>query len=61
MKKTLVGLAGTAILLSSTLAMADQLQFITDQFYSVGNAYNANGENIGNFNPSSPKFAYVLA
>ncbi|GAB6192122.1 PEP-CTERM sorting domain-containing protein [Desulfocastanea catecholica] len=53
MKKTLVGLAGTAILLSSSLAMADQIQIITDQFYSVGNTYDSLGTNTGTYNPSS--------
>lgn len=53
MKKTLLGLAGAAILFSSSMAMADQVQIITDQFYSEGNTYSATGANLGPFNPAS--------
>lgn len=53
MKKVLMSLAGAAILLSGSVAMADQVQIITDQFYSAGNTYDAAGNNTGTFNPAS--------
>ena len=53
MKKTLVSLAGATILLSGSVAMANPVQIITSEFYSVGNAYDAAGINQGNFNPAS--------
>jgi hypothetical protein len=54
MKKSLLGLAGAAILLSSSVAMADQVQIITDQFLASGRAYTAGGNAVpGSFTGTS--------
>ena len=53
MKKTVIGMAGVFILLSGSVAMANQAQIITDEFYSVGNEYDLFGNNLGGFNAAS--------
>jgi len=43
MKKTLIGLAGISILLSSSLAMADQVQLNINPIFANGRTYDAEG------------------
>lgn len=54
MKKTLVGLAGMAILLSSGLAMADQVQITMDPLLVAGRAYTGAGIQVPGSYPSNP-------
>lgn len=56
MKKTLVGLAGTAILLSSGLAMAVPIQFMINPIYVSGRTYDVSGvpTNTLSTDPVSP-------